>query len=206
MKLLEELGINSKEPFLCLLGSEANIGKTTALAIIASEFVNNGKNVLFISEINARATAKKFTNLVLTDKGKLVIKNIPIIEKSLSEIINIKEFTHVFIDSPIVSVKNLSFLSEARTLVNEGLTIIISNQLRKIIPVDDLVLKYPHVKGLLISDYVITLSKEVNFTFFEKLKNLFKKNVPNITLILGKNRYGDKKTIKKFIDFKLINK
>lgn len=212
MKLLEELGINTKESFLCLLGSNANVGKTTSLCIIAANYVNEGDKVLFISDSNVRGVSDKFLNLSVsnTNNGRLVIKNITIMDKPLKESINYKEFTHVFIDCPIVNIKNENFLEEARNLVNEGITIFISSQLRKTIgelghKVE--INNFPKLNNVHMSDYVIVLSKQVNLTFFEKIKFFFfPKKKPNLTFKLLKNRFGKLKEIKKFIQFKTVNK
>jgi hypothetical protein len=192
MSVLKKLGINSETPFLCLIGSLSNVGKTTILKRTALEFANGTNKVLFISEDHCNS---------LKNNINIVVKEIPSINKPLHELTNINEFSHIIIDSIVEFELRNSFFDELREFVNNGTVVIISDRLRKQFDNSGLIDGF-HNRGVLISDYVITLSKEVKLTFFEKIKYFFIGSKPNMTLNLQKNRYGNKATIKAFINFK----
>ncbi len=205
-KILNKIGISNNNPFFCSVGSNAAVGKTTILTMIAAELANEGKNVLYVTEDNPQYILRKLKNLVKKNYGQLVVLRNVDETKKISSMVNERDFDYVFLDIP--SFVNENKIEEFRNLVNsKNISAFVSHQLSR--PLEksrNRLERFRPLRDIQISDYVILANKKTELSFFEKIKKFLFIKVPNITLYLIKNRHGKENSINIYVDFQKINK
>ena len=199
--LFKKLGItpSKDKPFICTIGSQCGVGKTTVLLTIASELVSGGKNVLFVSDDSPSHLIKRLNMGNTIPNGKLIFKQyIP--DTSLDKIIKETNFDYAIVDSVYSEVLEKNSIIDL--LISKNICTFVSSQLRRSFEDVDIFDLKPSVKLLHKSDYMISLNK-TKFTWFERFKNWLFNRKPNVKLAVLKNRYGkDGVSTSATIDFK----
>ena len=185
MNIFKNLEINDNNPFLCVVSSLSAVGKTSVLMSMAMELANKNNRVLFITD----EVTDSFNN------GNIFIIGMNEIKTNLHEIANINEFGYIMIDTSISKDIQIKLFDELRRLVNNGVRIVVSVQLIRLVDTFPLISNLTH-RVVSKSDYVIILSKYFKLSIFERIKYFFFGNKPNLNINLAKNRI--------FLDFKKI--
>jgi len=199
--LIDKLNINLNEAFILGLSSQSNIGKSTALTIIASELINKGYSIAFISEEPSTRVVKRLKNLVYVDNRKCRIFKLINGEFDVQKIINLGNFDFVLCDGPIniqgkilETIKSISSKQKVSFLFTIQAKQVLGNVFGTI-----------PTRFLQLADYIVILTNRKP-DWFDKVKKVFGFTIKNRTFALIKNRIGSEKKIEYFIDFKYINK
>ena len=199
--LLDKLNIDLKNPFILGLSSQSNVGKSTALVIMASELINKGFSIAFISEERTNTVARRLNNLVYLKNGKCRIFKLIDGELDVQKIINMGNFDFVFCDGIINN--EAKFFENIRTIsFKQKVSFLFTIQSKK--NFDNIFEGIP-TKPLNIADYIVGLTKREP-TWFDNIKKIFGFIIKNRTFELVKNRTGGKTKFDYFISFKYINK
>ena len=206
MEVLNKIGIvENKKPFVVSIGSAAAVGKTTISVYIASKLVDEGKNVLFVSEDTMSNVLKKVSKFSNNTKkgGKFTVVGRFYDTERLHKIMDGRDFDYVFFDSFVFNDKNVIF--ETINYVNsKNISMFVSVQLRRVIePIVDT--EFSSISVMQKVDYAYILTKKETLTFTEKLGYWLRlKRVPNFNMNLVKTRFGKERRYDFHIDFKKI--
>jgi hypothetical protein len=199
--LLNKLNINLNEAFILGLSCQSNVGKSTALTIIASELINKGYSIAFISEEPSTRVVKRLKNLVYVDNGKCRVFKLINGEFDVQKIINVGNFDFVLCDGPIniqgktlETIKSISSKQKVSFLFTIQAKLVLGNFFGTI-----------PTRFVQLADYIVILTNRKP-NWFDKIKKLFGFTIKNRTFALIKNRLGSEKKIDYFIDFNYINK
>jgi predicted GTPase len=208
MATLTKIGIKEDAKFIASIGSSAMVGRTTLMLVIASELVNEGKNILFVSDdkvVHIMRKANKFMKVNKTGKF-VVIGNYFNYNKPLAKIIEGHNYDYVFLDSFVFTDRNK--IEDTISIVrSENFSTFISAQLRRIIDPIKTSESAETIRTAQLVDYVFVLTKKEKLNFFDKLKYWFRfAGVPNFTLNLIKNRFGKTENFDFHIDFDKLGK
>lgn len=196
-----------KSPYIALIGSYCNVGKTTIMCILASKFLRDNKKVFFITDEPERFILRKIGNLV--DKEKIlpeqfIVKRIVFKEKFF-EVLSKIEADYIFIDigenftdSEIELLRNFG--------IQKNISTFVTYQLKKTFLIDGYegYIKDIKIKQMFIVDLVFIIEKYTISSFFEKLKSFFFAS-PNILITSIKNRFGKPIKVLETINFKKVN-
>lgn len=69
--LINKLNLENRNNFLAVVSSKCGIGKTTLLTILASEYLNDNKNVLFLTNETSQSLIK---DKIKNDNSVLIIE------------------------------------------------------------------------------------------------------------------------------------
>jgi len=201
--IIEKLNLNLIDPFTLTLGGNSAVGKSTAMAIMASELINNGYSIAYITEESTRIIFKRLKNLVYVKNGKARIFKAIDGEVDIQETINLGNFDFVFCDVHLKDKKKVfDKINEVR--LKQKISFFVSTQIKHKVNTSNYLESIPSVQ-MRMSNYVVTLSKrEPNF--FDKIKKFFGFPIKNRTFALIKNRIGDRVTFNHLINFEQINK
>lgn len=193
-----------KSPYIALIGSYCNVGKTTIMCILASKFLRDNKKVFFITDEPERFILRKIGNLV--DKEKIlpeqfIVKRIVFKEKFF-EVLSKIEADYIFIDigdnftdTEIELVRNFG--------IQKNISTFVTYQLKKTFLIDGYD-GYVKSKTMNVVDLVFIVEKYSISSFFEKLKSFFFAS-PNILITSIKNRFGKPIKVLQTINFKKVN-
>jgi hypothetical protein len=191
MKLSKILDINLEKTPKVLIGSSANVGKTTLLSILAAEFYMSGKKVLFLSEENVKVIhnkIKKHLDGSLNIHGSVKITSFKINETELETFFK-NDYNLIIVDNEHLNIEALYSLS-----IKYNIPIISSIQL------GNYSFNHQSSKPLQLSDKFMTIKKlNREKKWYHYL--LFWKKKPNIILNVVKNRYGVNFTQDLYVDF-----
>jgi KaiC/GvpD/RAD55 family RecA-like ATPase len=205
MEILDKIGIvENKYSFVASIGSGAMVGKTTISVYIASKLVDEGKNVLFISEDTVSNILKKASKFSNNKKGGkfVVVGRFYDIER-LNKIMDGRDFDYVFFDSFVFNDKNVIF-DTINYVKSKNISMFVSVQLRRVIePITDS--EFSSISVMQKVDYAYILTKKETLTFTEKLGYWLRlKRIPNFNMNLVKNKFGRERRYDFHIDFKKI--
>lgn len=193
-----------KSPYIALIGSYCNVGKTTIMCLLASKFLRDNKKVFFITDEPERFILRKIGNLV--DKEKIlpeqfIVKRIVFKEKFF-EVLSKIEADYIFIDigdnftdTEIELLRNFG--------IQKNISTFVTYQLKKTFLIDGYD-GYVKSKTMNVVDLVFIVEKYSISSFFEKLKSFFFAS-PNILIISIKNRFGKSIKVLETINFKKVN-
>lgn len=193
-----------KSPYIALIGSYCNVGKTTIMCLLASKFLRDNKKVFFITDEPERFILRKIGNLV--DKEKIlpeqfIVKRIVFKEKFF-EVLSKIEADYIFIDigdnftdTEIELVRNFG--------IQKNISTFVTYQLKKTFLIDGYD-GYVKSKTMNVVDLVFIVEKYSISSFFEKLKSFFFAS-PNILITSIKNRFGKPIKVLQTINFKKVN-
>ena len=193
-----------KSPYIALIGSYCNVGKTTIMCLLASKFLRDNKKVFFITDEPERFILRKIGNLV--DKEKIlpeqfIVKRIVFKEKFF-EVLSKIEADYIFIDigdnftdTEIELFRNFG--------IQKNISTFVTYQLKKTFLIDGYD-GYVKSKTMNVVDLVFIVEKYSISSFFEKLKSFFFAS-PNILIISIKNRFGKSIKVLETINFKKVN-
>ena len=190
-KISEKLGLPYNEGALYTIGSNAAVGKTTLLCVLAAEYVKDGKNILFLSEdLDEKILQKKLLKILkpedLPEGVTFGIKHFFDLKYVIKEEFKDKKFDVVVIDGGF----NIDYKFLHEISVTNNCLIITSFQTKRLIgptPIADSNINY-------FSEVALGLFIKDEFTFWENLryKLCFWLIKPNRTIKVLKNRYGSK--------------
>lgn len=193
-----------KSPYIALIGSYCNVGKTTIMCLLASKFLRDNKKVFLITDEPERFILRKIGNLV--DKEKIlpeqfIVKRIVFKEKFF-EVLSKIEADYIFIDigdnftdTEIELVRNFG--------IQKNISTFVTYQLKKTFLIDGYD-GYVKSKTMNVVDLVFIVEKYSISSFFEKLKSFFFAS-PNILITSIKNRFGKPIKVLQTINFKKVN-
>lgn len=190
-KISEKLGLPYNKGALYTIGSNAAVGKTTLLCVLAAEYVKDGKNILFLSEdLDEKTLQKKLVKILkpedVPEGVTFGIKHFFDFKEVIKQEFKDKKFDVVVIDGGFnVDYKFLHEIS-----VTNNCLILTSFQTKRLIgptPIADSNINY-------FSEVALGLFIKDEFTFLENLKYkvFFWLKKPNRTVKVLKNRYGSK--------------
>lgn len=191
MKSVLDFPINT--PSITTIGSKASVGKSSLAIMIASEFINKDKKVLYISDDSDKLVLEKFSKLI--NNGSLTIKNLSTYQYSeLKDFIskqNVTQYDLIVLDTPTQNSKFCDVIFQIR---NKGISVISTVQFRDFGSLNK--------EFMYMSDTVVEL-KKYNLNSFEKIKYfiLFWKTKPNRLLNVIKTRRYNNYSKKITIDF-----
>jgi ribosomal protein S13 len=199
--VLEKLNIDLKNPFILDLASQCGVGKSTALTIMASELINKGYSIAFISEEPTNVIAKRLHNLVYIKNGKCRIFKLINGELDIQKIINVGNFDFVLCDG--ILNNEAKFFETIRTIsFKQKVSFLFTIQSKKVI---GNVFEGLPTKPIHIADYIVGLTKREP-TWFDKIKKYFGFTIKNSIFVLIKNRMGSETKFDYHINFEYINK
>ena len=199
--VLEKLNIDLKNPFILGLASNSVVGKSTALTIIASELINKGYSIAFISEESTKTIIRRLNNLVYNKNGKCRIFKLIDGELDIQKIINIGNFDFVICDG--ILNNEAKFFETIKTIsFKQKVSFLFTIQTKKIIGqvFERIPTKFSH-----IADYIVALTNREP-TWFDKIKKYFGFTIKNSIFVLIKNRMGSETKFDYHINFEYINK
>lgn len=203
MMLLEKLNIDFKKPFILTLGSQANVGKSTAMAIMASELVNKGYSVCYVTEGETHVLNKKLKNLIYVKNGNVRILTSVNGEVGIQRVFDLGNFDFILCDSYLKDDKK--FYDEICEVTRtQKISFIVTSQLKSDFVGLELLMSTPSAARNM-STYIVNLSRRKN-SWFDKIKSFFGFTIKNCTFEMVKYRYGKNIKFDYFIDFKRINK
>lgn len=197
--ILEKLKINLETPFILGVMGLSAVGKSTLLTIIASELINKGYSIAFITEESSRVVFRRLKNLVYVSTPKCKVFRSVDGEINIQNVVNLGNFDFVLCDCLINDEVN--FLDKVRNLSNkQKISFLFTFQSKKFISNELMT-----TKNSLSVDYVINLIKR-RITWFDKLKAFFGFKIKNRTLKMVKNRSGLVSELNYFVDFNILNR
>jgi len=202
--LLEKLNVDFDKSFVLTLGSQACVGKSTAMAIMASELINNGYSVAFITEERTHVLLRRLRNLIYTNNGKLRILTAVNGEVNIQNVLNLGNFDFIFCDTYLKD--HLKFYHKINEVTRtHKISFVVSTYLNKDVATLMSPLYSTPSAARNISTYVVNLSKRKN-SWFDKIKSFFGFTIKNCTFEMVKNRYGKNIKFDYFINFNYINR
>jgi len=200
MNIIKYLNITDGST-LINVGSKAGVGKTTFLIAIAKELLKIKKTILVFTDDSPNIWLKHFSLKDILDGS---IRVVQVNEyKNLSEFLKVATFDSFILDSIYFSGEKQNKEVENFAKSNNLLTFT-SVQLNREHQCLDGGVLIESVKKMCQADMFLSLTKNIEFKWFQKLKYflfpfLFKK--PNIKINVLKNRRGKENSMNVFMDF-----
>lgn len=202
MKLFDKLNLPRNRRFVCAMGSQAGVGKSTILTMLAAELVNEGKRVLYITDDRVSYALTMFKNLIVKTVSKLEIAHKFYQDINFDELLANRNFDYVFLDVYInFTEEKIEKLRDVS--LNNNVSILRSYQLHRSPSINMEVL--PQAKYQLCYDYVFVVAKRTP-SFFDMIKKFLHLKTSNISITSIKSRDGFTKSINTHVDFNRINK